>query len=249
MPSISVIDFETDGEGPPAPVIETGRCDLIQGANGWDIVPRDSALWHGPVRLDPKARAVHHISPLDLAGKPPFEPAAFIASLAADGAIIVAAHAWDIAEGKWLTPDVLGPIRPLCTYKAALRVWPDAPSHSNGALRYWLEDEGLTKPQHALTQPAHRAGPDAYMTAWLLKALLERVTAREMCGWTREPALLPRCPISEKQGWQGKKWSELDGGALQWITSKPDMGVDVKFCAQRELDRRAADQRPAQEAI
>jgi exodeoxyribonuclease X len=35
----------------------------------------------------------------------------------------------------------------------------DAPSHSNGALRYWLEDQGKIAPDHALTQPAHRAGP------------------------------------------------------------------------------------------
>src|SRR5262245_25865334 len=40
-------------------------------------------------------------------------------------------------QRQWLTegwPEVPW----LCTYKSALRAWPDAPRHSNSVLRYWL---------------------------------------------------------------------------------------------------------------
>jgi exodeoxyribonuclease X len=246
MPIIRVIDFETNGQEPPAEVIETGACDLIQIADGWGLVPGPSQLHWGPVQLDPVARSIHHIRPIDLAGKDPFDPTALVADAIDAGAIILAAHAWDMAEGRWLTPEAMGILRPLCTYKAALRVWPDAPSHSNGALRYWLEDQGLIQPQEALTRPAHRAGPDAYVTAWLLRALLEHVTAREMCAWTKEPALLPKCPIGKQRG---EPWSKVDGGFLHWMLKQEAMESDLKWNARRELDRREANQRPLEEVI
>jgi exodeoxyribonuclease X len=246
MPIIRVCDMETNGTEPPAEVIETGRCDLIQTPDGWGLMPQPSQLHWGPTRLDPVARSIHHISPLDLAGKEPFDPTALVADAIDAGAIIIAAHAWDLAEGKWLTPEAMGILRPLCTYKAALRVWPDAPSHSNGALRYWLEDQGLIKPQDALTRPAHRAGPDAYVTAWLLKAMLETgVTAREMCSWTKQPALLPRCPIGD---YRGKRWSEVPGSFLVWMINKP-VEPDLVWNARRELARREVNQRPLEEVI
>ena len=84
--------------------------------------------------------------------------------------------------------------------------------------------------------PAYRAGPDAYVTAWILKALFdEGVKGAQMVKWAKEPALLPRCPIGEHRG---KPWPEVDGGFIKWILGKPDMGVDIRFCAQKEWDRR-----------
>ena len=67
----------------------------------------------------------------------------------------IAAHNADF-ETKFFEPML--PV--ICTYKAALRVWPDAPSHSNGALRYWLEDQGKVSPSHELTQALKGTGAD-----------------------------------------------------------------------------------------
>jgi len=237
MPLIRVIDLETNGMEASDAVLEAGWCDLIPEGDAWLIDEPGGRLFGLDGPLKPDARAVHHITPEEIAGRAPFSAQALANEATAADAIILSAHAWHF-EGQWLTPEVLGQLRPLCTWKAALRVWPDAPSHSNGALRYWLEDQGLITPAHHLTMPPHRATPDAYVTAHLLQALLAHQTARQMVAWTKEPALYPRCPIGEKQGFKGKPWSEVDGGFLYWITQQAGMEPDIKWCAGRELNRR-----------
>ena len=83
--------------------------------------------------------------------------------------------------------------------------------------------------------PAHRAGPDAYVTAHILKALLSVTTGREMVAWTKEPRLLPTCPIGKERG---KKWPDVDAGFLKWMTEQATMEEDLKWNARREIERR-----------
>lgn len=230
MPRIRIIDFETTGLEPPeARVIELGYCDLEQVDGAWKVGPRGSFLYSAPV-IPPEVRAVHHISPADIAGKPAFDPAALWLDAKADGVDVIGAHNLDF-EAKFYGDAAL-PV--LCTYKAALRVWPTAPSHSNGALRYWLEDQGIIAPDAAACLPPHRAGPDAYVTAHILAALLTEAKAVQMVAWTKEPRLLPTCPIGE---WRGKRWAEIDAGFLRWMVNKP-VEPDLVWNAQRELERR-----------
>jgi exodeoxyribonuclease X len=227
MTVIRVIDFETTGIEPPAEVCEVGICDLHLDEKRVSI---PIAWLCGVKSMPPEVRAVHHIQLAECEGLDPFAAE----RLLDDGLAAVAAHNAEF-ETKFFTPT-----RPLiCTYKAALRVWPDAPSHSNGALRYWLEDQGKIVLDHALTQPAHRAGPDAYVTAHILLALFNSgATGREMIAWTKEPRVLPTCPIGAE--WRGKKWAEVDAGFLRWMTNNATMESDLKWNAQRELDCRAS---------
>ncbi|MDO9471930.1 MAG: exonuclease domain-containing protein [Caulobacter sp.] len=229
---IRVIDFETTGMEPPHEVCEVGYCDLIKTADGWAVDPPVSWLC-GVRSIPPEVRAIHHITMAEVAGLEPFDPAAFFGEEGGAAAAVIAAHNMEF-EAKFLGAHA---VPTLCTYKAALRVWPEAPGHSNGVLRYWLEDQGLLSLDHHTAMPPHRAGPDAYVTAHILKALLTRATAREMVGWTREPRLLPTCPIGK---FRGKPWSEVEAGFLNWMLGQPTMEADLKWNAQRELDRRAA---------
>ena len=229
MPTIRVIDFETSGMEPPeAEVCEVGTCDLDLDAKR----VADPVAWLCAVNtMLPEVRAVHHISLAECHGWAPFNPDIMTGPTGTISAI--AAHNADF-ETKFFT----SPVPVICTYKAALRAWPNAPSHSNGALRYWLEDQGLIAPVHALTQPAHRAGPDAYVTAHILLALFNAGhTGREMIGWTKEPRLLPTCPIGK---FRGKPWSEVEGGFLGWMMRQPTMEDDLKWNADREIARRNA---------
>ena len=231
MTTIRVIDFETTGMEPPAELIEVGYCDLTSQSDRSWIIGQPQSWLCAVQSVPPEARAVHHISLAETSGCQVYDENGLIEMSTHCAAIV--AHNWDF-EKKWLHTN--GPA--ICTYKVALRVWPNAPSHSNGALRYWLEDQSLIFPDAALCQPAHRAGPDAYVTAWLLKALLDSgVTGKDMVAWTKEPRLFPTCPIGEK--WRGKPWAEVDGGFLGWMLRQPTMEEDLKWNAQREISRRS----------
>lgn len=225
MTIIRVIDFETTGMGPDAQVCEAAFTDLDLP----DLTIQPTISWLCSVdALPPEVRAVHHIRMVDLVGRRPFQPHEMHCAQAA----YFAAHNAEF-EQQFINPGLPW----ICTYKAALRVWPDAPSHSNGALRYWLEDQGKIELDHLLTQPAHRAGPDTYVTAGILSALInEGIAPATMADWTLEPRLLPRCTIGK---FRNKPWAEVEYGFLDWMLRQADMEADLKWNAQRELDRRA----------
>ena len=228
MTMIRVIDFETTGLEPPAEVCEVGTCDLdlesktVGAAISWLC---------GVKEMPPDVRAVHHISLVECSGLSPFEQSTADAFMDEGSPSAIAAHNADF-ELKFFTPNL--PV--ICTYKSALRVWPAAPGHSNGVLRYWLQDQGLIAPDHVMTQPAHRAGPDAFVTAHILLALFNAGrTGREMVAWTKEPSLLPTCPLGK---FRGKLWADVDAGFLDWMLRQPTMEADLKWNAERELTRR-----------
>ncbi len=229
---IRVVDFETTGLAPPAQVCEAAYCDLIRDGGVWSVGTPVSTLHFVP-EIAPEVRAVHWISQADTIGHPPFDPTAFLEDASHCSAL--AAHNAEF-EDQWLCTD--GLLSTICTLKAALRIWPDAPGHSNSVLRCWLEDRGLITVDSALASPAHRAGPDAYVTAHILKAILETgATGRDLVAWTREPRLLPTCPIGK---FRGEPWDRVDAGFLDWMLRQPSMEEDLKWNARRELDRRGA---------
>lgn len=232
MNVIRVIDFETTGFEPPAAeVCEVGWCDMSQQDDGGWIVWDPKSYLCGVQAIPPETRAVHHITMSEVGDAAPFSETALI-----EGASHCAAIAAHNAEfEKKFIPNADGVMPMICTYKAALRVWPDAPSHSNGALRYWLEDQGLLSLDHDKAMPPHRAGPDAYVTAHIMKALLRVATGREMVAWTKLPRLLPTCPIGKEKG---KKWADVDHGFLKWMTLQATMEHDLRWNALEELKRR-----------
>lgn len=231
MSILRVVDFETTGLKPPAEVCEVGWSDYDTETGR--ILSPNWRLCRVAV-MPPEVRAVHHISAADTAAEMPWNAEQFLLQAQADGVAAFAAH--NLAfEQQWLET---GDLLLICTYKVALRAWPEAPSHSNGALRYWLEDEGKATPDPVLSYPPHRAGPDTHVSAHILKALFASgLTGGCMTAWTRQPAVLPRCPIGEHRD---KPWPEVPWGFLNWMVTKAhDMDADLKWNAQRELDRRA----------
>lgn len=204
-----------------------------------------------PIPIPAETSAVHHIIDEDVADAAPWELSSIVLrTLLAGGdpsfsvqegigrPIIAVAH--NANYERELLKDIPMPnVRWICTYKAALRVWPDSPIHSNEGLRYWLK---LTGPAGTVllgrqtNQQPHSAEHDAIVTALLFGELLRVGTSIEdMLKWTEEPALLPTCPLGD---WRGRKWEEVDTGFLMWITRKIQDRPDVVFCAQKELDRR-----------
>lgn len=231
MPIVRVVDFETTALAPPeGEVIEVGYSDYDTETG--DVFAPVSYLCGASV-IPPENRAVHHIRLADVAGLDPFRSVELMQRASDDGISAIAAHNMNF-EQQWLGDHG---VHAICTYKAALRVWPDAPSHSNGALAYWLEDHGKITFDHALSVPTHRAGPDAYVTANILKALFAAgATGKEMIAWTKEPKLLPRVNFGKHKG---DAWDKIPASYLAWIVGS-DMDDDTKWNAKREIERRNA---------
>lgn len=147
MPLIRVLDFEATGLQPDAKVIEVGHYDLdpVAGtiSNGTGYLCR---VDHVP----PDSRAIHHIRAEELRGLPPYDRWIVYEEAARAGVDAFAAHSADFEERY-----ILGSIPLVCTHKAALRVWPNAPAHGVFSLLYWLEDQGLVTYDRALAYPPH----------------------------------------------------------------------------------------------
>lgn len=244
---IRVIDLETCGTEPPEPpasgVCEIGWCDvrstktdLTGRPAGWEVDSSNGDYL--PVApgmpIPPETSAIHHIIDEDVAKAAPWSEC-LAAVLSDPGANILAAHSAKF-ERQWCIDDLTRGSPWICTYKCALRLWPDAPSHSNQALRYWRRPVGLDRSVAAV---AHRAFPDAYVTAFHLRDMLELAPLEDLIEWSSEPALQVRCHIGK---WRGTPWRDVDDGFLYWVSER-DFDEDVLFTVRHEMDRREAERR------
>jgi exodeoxyribonuclease X len=182
--------------------------------------------------IPPETMAVHHITEADFDADTPVctEERLRKAVWGGESPDVLVAHNCDF-ERSFVTDAATDGLPWICTYKVALRIWPDAPGHSNQVLRYW---RGLNlDPVRAM--PPHRAGPDAWVTAHLLTELLKASPLEQMIAWTTEPKLLPKVPFGKHRG---ASWPDVPSDYLQWMVGQRDMDADTIWCAQQELDRR-----------
>ena len=229
---VRVIDLETTGSSPPAhAVCEVGWQDVVRGEDGqWSLDTGHGARFVDPGRsIPPVTMAVHHIMDEDVAGAPFWPQIAPSILRPEEGAVALAAHRASF-EQRFCTPKLSGGAQWICTWKCALRLWPDSPSFSNQVLRYWRMPQGL---DHARGLPVHRAFPDAYVTAHHLRDQLNEAGLEQLLAWSAEPGLLPRVPYGSDRG---RYWHELDDDVLERYTS--DRNEDVRFSAGKELEQR-----------
>jgi len=246
MLTIRVVDVEHTGEEDidPAPFELAWVSIYSEGTNlagepaRWTISPTDQAsITLNPGRpIPPGASSVTHVIDEDIAECPPWEAGIDeLFTVAHEGGRpdpdYYAAFAGDEAKllGKWISPGT----RWIDIHKVALRCWPDAPRWNLQTLRYWRKPLGLVRGR---ASPSHRAYPDAYVAAHLLRDLMDYATVDQMVQWSAEPALQVICYYGDHRG---KRWSEVDAGFLNWILGK-DFPEDVVFTVKHELKRREA---------
>jgi exodeoxyribonuclease X len=169
----------------------------------------------------------------------------FIGQVEADEEIVALAAHGAKHERSLIGHDISGGLPWICTYKVALRLWPEFPSHSNQSIRYSLNPPGLSR---EIAHPAHRAYPDAYVTAFtLITALNLGYSIDTLVEWSNDVAWLPRCKIGDyRNGGKGTPWPEVETSMLHWILRK-DFDVDTVAAVKRELERREIDQREERE--
>ncbi|HYE46404.1 MAG TPA: exonuclease domain-containing protein [Caulobacter sp.] len=227
---IRVIDLETAGTL-ATDVCEIGWQDVVQGPDGrWAVTGQRGAVFVNPGRpISPATMAIHHILDEQVAGAPFWKEAAPAILRPAGGVLALAAHRAAF-EQRYCTPALSGGARWICTWKCAMRLWPELSSFSNQMLRYLRRPAGL---DHATGLPAHRAMPDAYVTAHHLRDMLNAASLDQLLAWSAEPGLYPRVP---RGAHRGMAWPMLDLEALRGLARERDL--DLRFSAEAELRRR-----------
>ena len=215
---IRTIDFETtglmDSEESRDAICETGCCDLDD--KGYISLPVGTLVNPGkPIPVP--ARAVHHISDQDVADA--INPTTACRLLMEPRPDYFCAHNIDY-EKKFFGG---GDVPWICTYKTALRIWPDAPGHKLQELRYFLDIDADADFDPRLAERPHRAPDDAYVTAFVLRKVLEHESIETLVRWSNGPALLYMCFMKKHKGKPWAQVAEEDRDYLDWIYNKSDV--------------------------
>ncbi|WP_062231425.1 exonuclease domain-containing protein [Aureimonas sp. N4] len=233
---VRVIDTETAGHKlEEDAVIEIGSVDLDL-ANGRIFHSMQTMADPAGVEINPHARRVHKITDEMLKGAPPFAEAV---RPFAEATIFAAQRAsFDRSRlrlaGTWL-----------CTYKLALRAFPDVRAHGLQSLvKYVPLDLSDVEAELQGLHP-HRALFDALCTA----VLLRRITAellprcRDLTDFleraervSNEPALLARLRFGR---YRNAALRDVPSDYLEWLVREPGMDADAVYTARHHLQRRA----------
>jgi len=225
---ICVIDTETCGLDPlTADIVELGMVMMPSMETYRSFVRPEM-----PIELP--AMAVHHITEKMVADAPRWQS---VALALLDAEVLVAHNAsFDrgfIEKGGWLANKDW-----VCTWRCAKQIWPDAPFHSNQVLRYWLpefDDEirSTVIGDAIMEQPPHRALPDAWITAHILKRMLIEHSIEDLVEMTKLPILSKTCHFGKHRG---VLWEKVPKGYLRWLISK-DFDADTLFTAKHHLEK------------
>ncbi|OYY75338.1 MAG: DNA polymerase III subunit epsilon [Sphingomonas sp. 28-62-20] len=229
---IRVIDLETTGQAPPLHgVCEIGWQDVALGGDGqWALMGEGGSFLVNPGRaIPPITQAIHHILDEEVADAPSWNDCARPILDPYPRRLALAAHRADF-EMKFCSAAMTRSADWICTWKCALRLWPESPSFSNQVLRYWRRPEGIDQERGL---PAHRAFPDAYVTAFHLRDMLNIASVAQLIEWSSLPGLLPRVRNGPDRG---KDWRELEEDVL--ATFAADRDPDVRYTAEQEQARR-----------
>jgi exodeoxyribonuclease X len=218
------IDFETTDKDPKiAHALEVALygpdCDY-------------TVLIKPPIVIPVETSAIHHITDEDVAFARDWDSAKGGLRILVDSmdTKILVAHNAEYEQG--ILKDGFEDVQWVCTYKIALRLWPDAPNHKNETLRYFL---GLPNLGRFHAQMAHSAHHDTVVTYGILQEALKQESIDTLIKWSSEPKAFPKIPFGKHAG---SKWDAIPADYLQWVCKQVDMDKDIVHCARGELDRR-----------
>jgi len=225
-----VVDVETTGLPDDA---QRAICEI-----GWVDLDLETLAISNPVTffvdpghpIPPHIRAIHHISDVDVSGAPDTGRALMRLFEGLGANDVLSAH-----NAKFEQAFIGGSNRWVCTYKCGMRAWPESVSHGNQALRYLLDIDSEPDFDPALAMPPHRALPDAYVTARILRRLLQLRPLDRLVEISGEPPLTTNINFGKHKG---SRWADLPSDYLNWIIDKSDMDQDTKDQAKHWLGRR-----------
>lgn len=229
---VRVIDVETAGRSlAEDAVIEIGSVDLDL-STGRIFDPRESLVDPGGVEITEGARRVHRISDEMLAGAPDFE----MARAGFAGAPIYAAQRASFDRSRLKLPG-----RWLCTYKLALRAFPQVRAHGLQSLVKYVPLDLADVAERLRDSHPHRALFDALCTAVLLRRIATELMPRcaDVADFvaraervSAEPALLARLRFGRHKH---VPLAEVPLDYLEWLVREPEMDADAVFAARHHI--------------
>lgn len=226
---IRVIDFETTGvpEDQVKGVCEIGWTDL---SDDWKIDGPHSMLVNPGHPIPAVTRAIHHISDADVADAVSPDVAFRRLMEGMELGDVFAAHNAKFEQAFFGG----GNFAWICTLQCGRHLFPDAPGHSNQVLRYHLDVDGEEDFDLDAAMPPHRAGPDTFVTALILRRLVFAANVQRLIELTSEPVVLRNVTFGKHRG---AKWADLPRDYLEWIAFRSDLGPDEKHTARTLLSR------------
>lgn len=231
---VIVSDTETTGFDPAegAALLEVAAVWAPKSSKSGVLAYQSFVEFEG--NIPPEAKAVHHIQERQvLPGAEFCNPRHQVIETLLGFEHETSAWAFHNAAFDTLfLPELTRPV--ICTYRCSLHLYPDAPSHKNMALMYWLGET----PNPALTVglESHRALYDAACTATLLDRLrAEGYSYDELVELTKKPVLLTTVRFGKHKG---MTWAEVPRDYAQWCLYKSDMAAenpDLKYTLEVRL--------------
>ena len=235
---IHVIDVETTGLDP-----ETDRIVEIAAVTV-SLLPRPhvetlslDSLVNPGVPIGPVAQSIHHIGDEMVAGAPRYEALIpRLGELARSGPFAAHRAPFDRAFTRSRRPWI-------CTFRLARHLWPEAPSHANQVLRYYLGLEVEERMAGEAGIVPHRAAGDALVSAALLvKALRHAPEGADPSTWaldlSAQPALLPVATFGKHKG---EHWADVPPDYIQYMAGQPLDDEDLVHTLRSALDGVFAD--------
>lgn len=235
--TVRVVDIETTGTDPESDaIVEIASVDVKPDRT---IDNQRCVLVCPPLPIPPQASAVHHLLDEDVTGCLPLRDVldqftgadAYVAHNCAFEKDFLGVHFTTTPTGV--------PPTWICTYKCALRIWPEAKSHSNQALRYQL---GAANPFgiDRKTLVPHRALSDAIVTAAIFVELLKHARWSQLALWSNEPALHTVLGFGKYRGQRYDEVARTDARYLEWVRDKSELDEAAKHSAGYWLEQRQA---------
>lgn len=225
---LRVIDFETTGipsDDNKHSLIEAAYVDINAGSKAKEIKRFYGSLVVPTTDMDIEALATHHITVKEATEKG-VECGYALGSLQShleNEDLTYVAHNAKF-EQQFFNPDNS---KWIDTYKIALKLYPDSPRHTNQVLKYYLGVEDQL--EH---HPPHRALPDCYVTAEILRVMSEKISFNEMIQISKEPPYLTKIGFGKHRG---EKFEDLPQDYLHWLSRQLDMDDGVKAAVERVL--------------
>lgn len=221
MGQIIVIDCETTGLEPESNSIVEFAAVSLDSESG--IIQRTFSSLVKPLHpISLPAMATHHITERMVEDAPSLTQVMLEASIAMGANIATVCHA---AHNAAFDSAFLPAFSPwLCTWRLAQHLWPDAPGHSNGVLRYWLLELNEELKNNTcganpwpMQLPPHRALPDAWITAHVLRRMLRERPCAELMELSPKPILLKTVRFGKHRG---TPWAEVPRDYLRWVAGQ-----------------------------